>query len=126
MFITNKALRSTAHAVFALHIRSLALCIATTVQSERSEGGTHHQTNSKIGGPGLASLRFVPMRCRTPLRRLRLVQIGVRVPVHPWVVPSLAQLSSESAGIRLGAVLRAEKRQVRYLVSEVFVLKRRR
>jgi hypothetical protein len=33
---------------------------------------------------------------------------------------------SRSAGIGLRAALRAEKRQMRYLISQVFVLKRRR
>jgi hypothetical protein len=52
--------------------------------------------------------------------RLRVVQIGVRVRVHAWVV-----LAEQESGDGLGVVLRDEKRQMRYLISEVSVLKRR-
>jgi hypothetical protein len=84
MSITNKALHGTVHAVLALRIQSLALCIVMRSFLQLTEIGRRHDhqnahANLKIGGPGLTCSDAMS----NTVTLLRLVQIGVRVPVHP-------------------------------------------
>jgi hypothetical protein len=78
-------------------------------------GPSHSGTDPKLAEPAWPH----SMSNIITVFKLRVVQIGVRVRVHPWVV--LAQQESGSEW-----VLRDEKRQMRYLISKVSVLKRRR
>jgi hypothetical protein len=121
MFITNKVMHGAVHTVLALNIRSLlALCIARGLSYSPTEIKRQYAPLLtlilKIGGPGLALLRS--FLCDAEHR------YGVMPGPCRRSSPSPSIGSSRPAEIGLGTALRAEKRQMHYLISEVFVLKR--